>query len=64
MAVITVITGILASVTIPSMVGLMAKNSLESSMSQVTGAIREAQRAAIKNGKSCTVTINTSTITP
>ena len=38
----------------------MAKNSLESSMSQVKGAIQEAQRSAIKNGQSCTVTINTS----
>jgi Tfp pilus assembly protein FimT len=59
MAVISVIVGILASTTIPSMVGLMAKNSLESSMSQVKGAIQEAQRSAIKNGKSCTVTIDT-----
>ena len=59
MAVISVIVGILASTTIPSMVGLMAKNSLESSMGQVKGAIQEAQRAAIKNGKSCTVTIDT-----
>jgi type II secretory pathway pseudopilin PulG len=62
MAVISVITGILASVTIPSMVGLMAKNSLESSMSQVKGAIQEAQRAAMKNGRSCWVSIGTSSI--
>jgi Tfp pilus assembly protein FimT len=60
MAVVSVIVGILASITIPSMVSLMAKNSLESSMSQVKGAIQEAQRSAIKNGQSCTVTINTS----
>ena len=62
MAVISVIVGILASTTIPSMVGLMAKNSLQSSMSQVTGAVREAQRAAIKNGKSCWVSIAASSI--
>ena len=37
----------------------MGKNSLQSSMGQVKGAIQEAQRAAIKNGKSCTVTIDT-----
>jgi Tfp pilus assembly protein FimT len=59
MAAISVITGILASMTIPSMVGLMAKNSLQSSMGQVKGAIQEAQRAAIKSGASCTVTIDT-----
>jgi type II secretory pathway pseudopilin PulG len=58
MAVVSVIVGILASITIPSMVGLMAKNSLESSMSQVKGAIQEAQRASIKNGQSCTINLS------
>ena len=61
MAVVSVIVGIFASITIPSMVGLMAKNSLQSSMSQVTGAIREAQRAAIKKGQSCTVNLTQTT---
>ena len=55
---VSVIVGILASITIPSMVGLMAKNSLESSMSQVKGAIQEAQRSAIKNGQSCTINLS------
>jgi hypothetical protein len=59
MAAISVIVGILASMTIPSMVSLMAKNSLQSSMGQVKGALQEAQRAAIQKGQSCTVTINT-----
>jgi type II secretory pathway pseudopilin PulG len=58
MAVVTVITGILASMTIPSMVGLMGKNSLQSSMSQINGAIQEAQRSAIKNGQSCTINLS------
>ena len=58
MAVISVVVGILASATIPSMVGLMGRNSLQSSMSQVTGAIREAQRAAMKNGQTCTVNLS------
>ena len=63
MAVISVVVGILASTTIPSMVGLMAKNSLESSMSQVKGAIQEAQRSAIKKGQSCEVRIISNRIT-
>ncbi|PZV26365.1 MAG: hypothetical protein DCF12_10110 [Snowella sp.] len=62
MAVISVITGILAAAVLPQMTGLMARNSLQSSMSQVTGAIREAQRAAMKNGRSCWVSIGTSSI--
>jgi hypothetical protein len=62
MAVVSVIVGILASITIPSMVGLMAKNSLESSMSQVKGAIQEAQRSAIKNGQSCTINLSATAV--
>jgi prepilin-type N-terminal cleavage/methylation domain-containing protein len=62
MAVVSVIVGILASMAIPSMMSGMGKNQLQSSMGQVKGAIQEAQRAAIKNGQSCTVTITGTTV--
>jgi type II secretory pathway pseudopilin PulG len=58
MAVMSVITGILAAAVLPQMTGLMAKNSLQSSMNEVTGAIREAQRSAMKNGRTCTVNLS------
>jgi prepilin-type N-terminal cleavage/methylation domain-containing protein len=61
MAIVSVIVGILASMAIPSMMSGMGKNQLQSSMGQVKGAIQEAQRAAIKNGQSCTVTLTTGT---
>jgi hypothetical protein len=59
MAVVSVIVGILASLAIPSMMSGIGKNQLQSTIGQVKGAIQEAQRAAIKNGQSCTVTIDT-----
>ena len=58
MAIVSVIVGILASLAIPSMMSGIGKNDLKSAMGQVKGAIQEAQRAAIKNGQSCTVTID------
>ncbi len=58
MAVISVITGILAAAVLPQMTGLMARNSLQSSMNEVTGAIREAQRSSMKNGRTCTVNLS------
>jgi hypothetical protein len=61
MAIVSVIVGILSSLAIPSMMSGMGKSDLKSAMGQVKGAIQEAQRSAIKNGQSCTVTITTGT---
>lgn len=58
MAIVSVIVGILSSMAIPSMMSGMGKNQLKSSIGEVKGAIQEAQRSAIKNGQSCTVTID------
>ena len=58
MAIVSVVVGILASLAIPSMMSGIGKNQLQSSMGQVKGALQEAQRSAIKNGISCTVSIN------
>ena len=58
MAIVSVIVGILASTALPSMMSGIGKNQLQSSMGQVKGALQEAQRSAIKNGISCTVSIN------
>ncbi len=53
-----IIAGILAAVATPSMLGLMARNELKDAQNQVKGAIQNAQRVAMKKGKSCTVTIS------
>jgi prepilin-type N-terminal cleavage/methylation domain-containing protein len=54
-AVVAVITGILSSLAIPSMMGMMGRSSLQSTADQVKEAFQEAQRAAIRNGSACTV---------
>lgn len=58
-AAVTVIVGILAAMSFPSMVGMQARNGLNNSLSQVKEAIQEAQRSAIKSGRICPVVINT-----
>ncbi len=58
MAVVAIISSVLAALMMPSMVGMMRKNSLQSSANQVIGALREAQRSAMRNGQTCTVNIS------
>jgi prepilin-type N-terminal cleavage/methylation domain-containing protein len=55
LAVVAVVAGILATLVMPSMMGMMGRSFLQSTASQVKGAFQEAQRAAIRNGSACTV---------
>ena len=57
MAAVSVVVGILAAMSFPSMAGMMARNDLRSDFQEVKSAIAEAQRNAIKRGDSCIVTI-------
>jgi Tfp pilus assembly protein FimT len=56
-AVVAVIAGVLSSLAIPSMMGMMGRCSLQSTADQVKEAFQEAQRAAIRNGSACTVNV-------
>lgn len=58
MAVVSVIIGILTAIFVPNMLSMSRKNELQSATNQVVGTLREAQRAAIRNGSTCTVIIN------
>lgn len=62
-AVVAVITGILSSLAVPSMMGIMGRSSLQSTADQVKEAFQEAQRAAIRNGSACTVNVASTGIT-
>ena len=55
---VSVITGILASIAIANMLGMMNKNKVQNSLYEVKGALREAQRNAIKMGKECKVVMD------
>ena len=56
--IVSVITGILASIAIVNMLGIMNKNKVQNSLYEVKGALREAQRNAIKMGKECKVVMD------
>ncbi len=57
--VVSLITGILASIAIVNMLDIMNKNKVQNSLYEVKGALQEAQRNAIKMGKECRVVMNT-----
>ena len=57
MAAVSVVVGIMAAMSFPSMAGMMARNDLRGNAQSVQSALQEAQRTAIKRGQSCTVTI-------
>jgi len=47
----------MAGIATPSMIGMMARQTLKEDMNRVKAALQEAQRTAIKRGSSCTVAI-------
>ncbi len=53
--VVIIILGILISLIIPNLMGLMGKSKAQNALWQVKGALQEAQRNAIKRGKSCRI---------
>ena len=59
----TVIVGIIAAVIAPNLIGMIRNQQVSGSMLSITGAIREAQKQAIRQGRQCTVIINDTTKT-
>jgi prepilin-type N-terminal cleavage/methylation domain-containing protein len=58
-----IVVGVLAAIGIPSFVGLFNQNKVKEAVAQVEGALKEAQRQAMRRGRQCTVTINSGTVT-
>jgi prepilin-type N-terminal cleavage/methylation domain-containing protein len=54
-----IIVGVIAAIASPNLLGLLNRNRVNSALEEVEGAIKEAQKQAMKTGKSCSVTINT-----
>ena len=63
MLVTLIVAGILAAISAPSLVGLLNRNQINEAQRQVESAIKEAQRQAIRRGRSCSVVINTASKT-
>ena len=55
--IIVVIIGILSAVAAPSFLGMLNRNKVNNALSELRGALQEAQREAIRKSKSCTVTV-------
>jgi prepilin-type N-terminal cleavage/methylation domain-containing protein len=60
MLVAMIVVGILAAIITPNFLGLLNQNRVKEAQRQVEAALKEAQRQAIRRGRNCTVTIDTS----
>ncbi|MGL5875459.1 MAG: GspH/FimT family pseudopilin [Xenococcaceae cyanobacterium] len=60
--VVVIIVGIFAAIAIPNFLGLFSQVQVREGMGQVKGALKEAQRQAMRKGKRCKVKIETITI--
>ncbi len=56
---VLLIIGILAAIAAPSYLAMLNKNKVNNALSELRGALQEAQREAIRKSKSCSVTLNT-----
>ncbi|MDJ0577945.1 MAG: type II secretion system protein [Xenococcaceae cyanobacterium MO_234.B1] len=61
--VVAIVIGILAAIGVPNLFGLLSRNRVDEALAQIEGAIKESQRQAIRQGKSCRINIGTSTNT-
>jgi prepilin-type N-terminal cleavage/methylation domain-containing protein len=59
MLVTLIIVGVIAAIAAPNFLGLLNRNRVNEAAQQVEGALKEAQRQAMRKGKQCTININT-----
>lgn len=62
MIVTVIIVGVIASIAAPNFLGLLNQSRVKDGLAQVEGAIKEAQRQAIRRGKTCKIKFVTKTI--
>ena len=65
LAVVFTIIGIFAAISVPNLLGLLNRYQVNQAAQTLVGAIKEAQRQAIRQGKICKINIdiNTNTLT-
>ena len=54
-----IIVGVVAAIAAPNLLGLLNRNRVNEAVRQIEGALKEAQKQAIRNGTSCSITIDT-----
>ena len=59
MIVTVIIVGVIAAIASPNLLGLLNRNRVNEAMRQIEGALKEAQKQAIRSGRQCTINIDT-----
>ena len=57
--IVTVIVGVIGALAVPSFFSLLNRNRVNQAVGEIEGALREAQKGAIRTSRSCTININT-----
>lgn len=57
--VIVIIIGILSAIAAPSFLAMLNKNKVNNALTEVRGALQEAQREAIRKSATCRITLDT-----
>lgn len=60
---IVVIVGILSAIAGPSFLGMLNRNKVNNALSEIQGALQQAQREAMRKSISCKVNLNNNTVT-
>lgn len=58
--VVTVMVGVMAALVVPNIIGISNRYRVNQGFEDLRQAFREAQREAMKQSRSCTITVNTS----
>ena len=59
MMAVTIIIGVVAAIAVPNLLGLLYKARITDGVAMIEGAIKEAQRQAIRNSRSCSIQFTT-----
>ena len=54
-----IIVGVIAAIAAPNLLGMLNQTRVKDGLGQVEGAIKEAQKLAIRRGKPCTIVFTT-----
>jgi len=60
MMVTVIIIGVIAAIAAPNFLGLLNRNRVKDGLAQVEGAVKEAQRQAMRKGKVCKIRFTSS----
>ena len=54
-----IIIGVIAAIAAPNFLGLLNRNRVNEAAQQIEGALTEAQRQAMRQGRQCSITVDT-----